>query len=196
MSLYPQSKNDIARKRAKGMASDRRQERIAKARIERMNNPKIFTQMETAFINNYRGDHKEAAKIAGYKSPAAGANLLRNSDIIEAIKKIGAKHPDIADKEEIMKFHTAIMRNENEKTKDRISSATELGKLEGLYIQQYKVVGEKENLQIEAIRLGVLEALQTGQFKALEAASDMIIDADFTTNIDIIPEGNDENGIT
>ena len=94
------------------------------------------------YLNNLNAT--EAAIKAGYSprcASAQGARLLRNAKIKEAINKSVSERENklIADRAERQKVLTAIMRNAEETTKDRLRAIEILCRMDGDFISKSTV---------------------------------------------------------
>ena len=102
-----------------------------------------FTPKQQAFINSYKGNGVEAAKLAGYKGSDASLSviayrLLRNVKIAEAIDarnlKPISKH--IATREERQAFWTEVMLDQEQRMNDRLKAAELLGRSNADFIER------------------------------------------------------------
>lgn len=93
------------------------------------------------FVEAYAGNATEAALAAGYKKKSAraqGQRLLTNADIVKAIREREAAQlkPFIASRDERQEFFTKIMRDEEERTVDRIKAGEALCKMNGDFLER------------------------------------------------------------
>jgi len=100
-----------------------------------------MTPKQKRFIECYSGNAAEAARLAGYSEKTAcsiGERLLRNVDIREAIQLREKERLSeaIASREERQTFWSAIMRDSEEKTADRLKASELLAKSCGDFLER------------------------------------------------------------
>jgi phage terminase small subunit len=112
-----------------------------------------------ALVGEACGNQTEAARLAGYKSPAVeGCRLLKNANVLEAVTifRNRATTEAIADGDEVLAFLTAVMRDEEPDVyidrvsgeqqegsaalADRIRAAQTLAKVHGLETNRHEVL--------------------------------------------------------
>jgi len=121
-----------------------------------------LTQKQQAFIECYSGNATEAAKLAGYSEATAysqGQRLLKQPEIAEAIRAREQERQaaNIADREQRFAFWTAVMRDNNESTRDRLKASELLAKAQGDFLIK---IAEEHETHIDltaAVRLVLLE---------------------------------------
>jgi len=99
-----------------------------------------MTEKQERFCEHYAqvGNAAEAARRAGYSVKSArsiGNELLTKHDIWEKIARMtdGKRKDRIADAAEIQAFWTSVMRDQNEKTADRLTASVSLAKCAGMF---------------------------------------------------------------
>ena len=113
------------------------------------------------------GNATEAARLAGYSGgenalAVAGARMLRNTKIAQALNEIAKNDPLIATREDRQRFWTEVMYNEEVETKDRLRASEILGKSQGDFIERVEVT----NYNID------LSSLTDEEIQELEEAED------------------------
>ena len=101
-----------------------------------------LTIRQQRFIDAFKGNATDAARVAGYANPdVAGCKLLRIPKVLLMIQdreKIDSEMR-IADREERQIFWTSLMREGNEKTPDRVRASELLGKSQADFIDRSEV---------------------------------------------------------
>ena len=95
-----------------------------------------MTPKQKRFIEHYTGNATKAAIAAGYSEKTAyriGAELLQKTSVSEAIQERESQRLSeaIASREDRQEFWSAIMRNAEEKTADRLKASELLAKSGG-----------------------------------------------------------------
>lgn len=103
-----------------------------------------MTPKQKRFIEAYTGNATKAAIAAGYSEKTAcsiGERLLRNVDIREAIQLREKERLSeaIANREERQTFWSAIMRDSEEKTSDRLKASELLAKSNGDFLERVEL---------------------------------------------------------
>ena len=103
-----------------------------------------LTARQRAFIEAYNGNATQAAIAAGYSVRNAdkiGPRLVGKSSIAAAIREREEKRRNelIANREERMITLTAIIRNHDETTKERIRAVDVLNRMTGEYLERVEV---------------------------------------------------------
>ena len=117
-----------------------------------------MTKKQQLFIQHYLCslNATEAAKRAGYSAKTAysiGAELLKNPEIQKAIEQQSHERINklIADRNERMQLLTAIIRSDDESTKDKIKAIELLSRLDGDFISKSSIEVKTENTLAELI---------------------------------------------
>jgi len=121
-----------------------------------------LTHKQQAFIENYTGNATEAAKLAGYSEATAyslGQRLLKQPQIAEAIRAREQERqaPNIANREQRLAFWTAVMRDPDETTRDRLRASELLAKAQGDFLIKIAEESETHIDLTAAVRLVLLE---------------------------------------
>lgn len=103
-----------------------------------------LTPKQKAFCEHYAGNGgnaTQAAIDAGYSEDGArveGSRLLTNANVLEYIRELSApsENKRIADATEIKEFWSSIMRDNSEKTTDRLKASELLGKSAAMFIDK------------------------------------------------------------
>lgn len=106
-----------------------------------------LTAKQRRFVELYNGNATEAAIAAGYSKKtayAAGQRLLKNVEIVEAIRAREHKRlrPQIATREERQAFFTKVMLDADQRMSDRLKAAELLGKSEGDFLERVEATGK------------------------------------------------------
>ncbi|MBQ9581492.1 MAG: terminase small subunit [Synergistaceae bacterium] len=121
-----------------------------------------LSHRQQAFIDNYTGNATEAAKLAGYSEATAyssGQRLLKQPQIAEAIRAREQERqaPNIANREQRLAFWTAVMRDPDESTRDRLRASELLAKAQGDFLIKIAEESETHIDLTAAVRLVLLE---------------------------------------
>ncbi|MBR0097034.1 MAG: terminase small subunit [Synergistaceae bacterium] len=121
-----------------------------------------LSHRQQAFIDNYTGNATEAAKLAGYSEATAyssGQRLLKQPQIAEAIRAREQERqaPNIANREQRLVFWTAVMRDPDESTRDRLRASELLAKAQGDFLIKIAEESETHIDLTAAVRLVLLE---------------------------------------
>lgn len=121
-----------------------------------------LSHRQQAFIDNYTGNATEAAKLAGYSAATAyssGQRLLKQPQIAEAIRAREQERqaPNIANREQRLAFWTAVMRDPDESTRDRLRASELLAKAQGDFLIKIAEESETHIDLTAAVRLVLLE---------------------------------------
>lgn len=121
-----------------------------------------LSHRQQAFIDNYTGNATEAAKLAGYSEATAyssGQRLLKQPQIAEAIRAREQERqaPNIANREQRLAFWTAVMRDPDESTRDRLRASELLAKAQGDFLIKIDEESETHIDLTAAVRLVLLE---------------------------------------
>ncbi|MBQ4419075.1 MAG: terminase small subunit [Synergistaceae bacterium] len=121
-----------------------------------------LSHRQQAFIENYTGNATEAAKLAGYSEATAyssGQRLLKQPQIAEAIRAREQERqaPNIANREQRLAFWTAVMRDPDESTRDRLRASELLAKAQGDFLIKIAEESETHIDLTAAVRLVLLE---------------------------------------
>ncbi len=121
-----------------------------------------LSHRQQAFIENYTGNATEAAKLAGYSAATAyssGQRLLKQPQIAEAIRAREQERqaPNIANREQRLAFWTAVMRDPDESTRDRLRASELLAKAQGDFLIKIAEESETHIDLTAAVRLVLLE---------------------------------------
>lgn len=121
-----------------------------------------LSHRQQAFIENYTGNATEAAKLAGYSAATAyssGQRLLKQPQIAEAIRAREQERqaPNIANREQRLAFWTAVMRDPDESTRDRLRASELLAKAQGDFLIKIDEESETHIDLTAAVRLVLLE---------------------------------------
>lgn len=121
-----------------------------------------LSHRQQAFIENYTGNATEAAKLAGYSAATAyssGQRLLKQPQIAEAIRAREQERqaPNIANREQRLAFWTAVMRDPDESTRDRLRASELLAKAQGDFLIKIAEESETHIDLTTAVRLVLLE---------------------------------------
>ncbi len=121
-----------------------------------------LTHKQQVFIDNYSGNATEAAKLAGYSEATAyssGQRLLKQPQIAEAIRAREQERqaPNIANREQRLAFWTAVMRDPDESTRDRLRASELLAKAQGDFLIKIAEESETHIDLTAAVRLVLLE---------------------------------------
>ena len=109
-----------------------------------------LTEKQRKFVEAYMGETggnaTEAARLAGYGGnenalAAAGARLLRNVKISEAINERQANDPLIASREDRQRFWSEVMNDSTQDMKDRLRASEILGKSQADFIDRKEISG-------------------------------------------------------
>jgi phage terminase small subunit len=128
--------------------------------------PSELTLKQRKFVEAFKGNATEAARVAGYKGndvtlAAVGAENLRKPQILEAIRQrnAGEQKKRIATREDRQAFWTGIMRDEAKELRDRLKASELLGKSEADFIERREVSGPKGGpIQTATMDVQALEA--------------------------------------
>lgn len=104
-----------------------------------------MTPKQRRFIEHYTGNATKAAIAAGYSEKTAyriGAELLQKTSVKEAIQQREEQRLSeaIANREERQIFWSAIMRNAEEKTADRLKASELLAKSNGDFLERVQAM--------------------------------------------------------
>lgn len=123
----------------------------------------ILTPKQKSFCELYAGNSgnaKQAAIDAGYSEKTAAeqaSRLLINVNVLEYIRELSApkENKRIADATEIKEFWSSILRNDMEKTNDRLKASELLGKSAAMFIDRVetKEINAAEELKNLADKL-------------------------------------------
>ena len=111
-----------------------------------MKEPKIKPQLKLLVLNylgKCNGNIKKSALEAGYSETYAekqAYKLLWREDVKQYMEYIRDKNSvelDIANAQDVQKFWTNIMNNENVQTKDRLRASENLAKAQGLFSNEW-----------------------------------------------------------
>ena len=121
-----------------------------------------LSHRQQAFIDNYTGNATEAARLAGYSEATAyssGQRLLKQPQIAEAIRTREQERqaPNIANREQRLVFWTAVMRDPDESTRDRLRASELLAKAQGDFLIKIAEESETHIDLTAAVRLVLLE---------------------------------------
>lgn len=103
-----------------------------------------LTPRQKRFIDVYAGNATEAARIAGYKNANVYANqLLRNPEIVAAIRARENERSatEIMTREQRQIFWSSLVRDEAQKTMDRLRASELLAKSEGDFLDRHELTG-------------------------------------------------------
>lgn len=106
-----------------------------------------LTERRRKFCEAYAangGNATKAAELAGFRKPEPeGSRLLRNAKVLSALEALreGMTTDAIANREERQSFWTALMRDPNEQTKDRLKASELLGKSQADFIERKEISG-------------------------------------------------------
>ena len=103
-----------------------------------------LTARQRAFVEAYNGNATQAAIAAGYSARTAdkiGPRLVGKSSIASAIRarENARRNALIMNREERMIALTAIARNIEEATRDRIKAVEVLNKMTGEYLERVEI---------------------------------------------------------
>lgn len=122
-----------------------------------------LTPKQKAFCEIYAkngGNAKQAAIDAGYSEKTAAeqaSRLLINVNVLEYIRELSApkENKRIADATEVKEFWSSIMRDDMEKTSDRLKASELLGKSAAMFIDRVetKEINAAEELKNLADKL-------------------------------------------
>lgn len=117
-----------------------------------------LTTKQRRFVEAYAGNATEAAIAAGYSKKTArviGMENLTKPAIAEAIRKQEEKLESlrIADREERQEFFTAIMRNADEKTSDRLKAGEILSRIGGDFLDRVDHTNSDGNLKPQNVMI-------------------------------------------
>jgi phage terminase small subunit len=105
-----------------------------------------LTPKQVRFVEVYAGDAQRAAIEAGYPAHTAkqaGCRLMRNAEIVEAIRarEAPARKARIASREQRQAFWTRIMRSKACEIRDRLKASELLGRSEADFTDNIKGSG-------------------------------------------------------
>lgn len=107
-----------------------------------------LTAKQQAFVDAYKGNATEAARIAGYKGNdmtlgQVGFENMKKPEIVAAIQARQSKrtHNRIATREDRQNFWTAVMRNDDVEWHNRLRAAELLGKSEADFTEKHQHAG-------------------------------------------------------
>ena len=109
-----------------------------------------LTEKQKKWIDYYKAGHTatEAARLAGYKakddnsySSIGSENLRKLADYIRD-RETTLEQPRIADMEEINRFWTSIVRDEEQSTKDRLKASELRARASGAFLDRVEHSGE------------------------------------------------------
>jgi phage terminase small subunit len=139
-----------------------------------MSEPK-FTPRQRKFIEAYKGNATEAAKLAGYSGDentlgVTGYELLRNPKIALAIREREEKRITglIATRQERQEYWTLVMTDPNADEKDKLRASELLGKSEGDFIEKIEHHDKFSGLTDEQID-ALIEAKLNERKKEIES---------------------------
>lgn len=132
-----------------------------------------MTEKQRRFVEAYAKDPNAtaAAKAAGYSHKtaySAGQRLLRNVEIQEHLKSLLELEYEngIASIENVRRFWTRIMNDNNQKTTDRLKASELLGKSSGMFLADVAVATGKEVSSDVIIYLPQLDTLDDEEVRA------------------------------
>ncbi|MBO0959554.1 terminase small subunit [Neobacillus sp. MM2021_6] len=138
-----------------------------------------LTEKQQRFVDYYlsSGNAEDAAKKAGYNARGNTTKLLQNTTIQNAIaernKQIESDR--IADMEEVKRFWTNTMRDDEVELKDRLKASEYIAKTNAAFIEKQQISGETtHNIKTDAD----LSKLSVEELKELEAILSKTADAD------------------
>ncbi len=109
-----------------------------------------LTAKQQAWVDYYKAGHTatDAARLAGYKATSDKAyqnigseNLGKLGQYVKDREK-ALEHPRIADMEEINRFWTSIVRDEEQSTKDRLKASELRARASGAFLDRVEHSGE------------------------------------------------------
>ena len=106
----------------------------------------MLTARQKRFIGAFEGNATEAARLAGYSPKTAdkiASQLMDKPEIITAIRERenARSSAEIMTREQRQIFWTAIARDPEQPTKDRLRASELLAKSEGDFIERREVTG-------------------------------------------------------
>ena len=112
----------------------------------------VLTTMQRLFVKNFAGSATDAARISGYSDPAmAGGRLMQHPQIIKAIKARGleieqqiaegTEQTTIMGRTEILERLSAIARDVENTTADKLKALELLGKAIALWVTKVETDG-------------------------------------------------------
>ena len=139
--------------------------------------PQRMREKIHAFVLQYAGrSPEEEAKACGL-SGGAVRNLLRQRAVRRMLRELGtvlqAESDQIASKEEILRFWTGVMRDDETTDPIRHKAAEALGKALGLFIEQKKVEHSVKTEQVDPRELdAAIQQLRGDRFTPPPAPED------------------------
>ena len=139
-----------------------------------------LTSKQQRYVEAFKGNHREAARAAGYKDPAtAAASNASKPHIIAAIKKredareqaLAKKYATevmgrIATRDEIMAYWTNVMTDEDEPTGNRLAASNFLAKAKMMYVETHVQVQASAELSREWQAAMEESAIDVGEIPA------------------------------
>lgn len=125
-----------------------------------------LTPKQQKFVEAYKGNATEAARVAGYSGNDGtlrnvGFSNMTKPNIIAAIqaRNAGEQKKRIATREDRQAFWTGIMQDEEKELRDRLKASELLGKSEADFIDRREVSGPKGGpIQTATMDVQALEA--------------------------------------
>jgi phage terminase small subunit len=95
-----------------------------------------------AYLGEAKGNATEAARIAGYGSPAVeGCRLLKNAQVQAELEKRVSEDPAVKSREEILRWWSDMMDAGGVEPRDRIKASELLAKAHGMFVQKVEHSG-------------------------------------------------------
>lgn len=104
-----------------------------------------LTARQKRFVDAYEGNATAAARAAGFKNPNVYADdLMKNPRVIAAIQEREKERRSkiIATRDERLRRLTEIMRDDTQKTTDRLRAIEIMCRAEGDFIERQEITGK------------------------------------------------------
>lgn len=104
-----------------------------------------LTARQKRFVDAYEGNATAAARAAGFKNPNVYADdLMKNPRVIAAIQEREKERRSkiIATRDERLRRLTEIMRDDTQKTTDRLRAIEIMCRVEGDFIERQEITGK------------------------------------------------------
>ena len=110
-----------------------------------------LTSRQQKFVDAYAGDNRAAALAAGYSpigASQAAIRLLKDPSVVAAIKARAEEEArkSIADRLELQRFWTKVLRNDNEDMEARLKATAMLARSHGMFLDRSEVTIHKPEL--------------------------------------------------
>ena len=127
-----------------------------------------LTEKQRLFCELYSGNGGNGTKAAigaGYSESSAhstASEILKYPDVLDYIRELSAPESNsrIADAHEVKEFWTAMMRNENERSSERLAASDKLAKSAAMYVTRIETTNKYDSMTDEELDAKIAALLE------------------------------------